>query len=144
MGSEPRVQTYEDGNKVARVNVAVTVGTEDDGKGGRKPKTQWYTLVARRKLAEQLERFGQKGIRVAAEGNQTLDSYIGKDGVERTVNTVEVNYLRFLTYPPREEGATPAHTAPASSTITARSGSRSNLAKSVAHEYDEMEDFLNG
>lgn len=70
LGAAPEVKNLDNGNKVARINLA-TNRTYVNAKGDKVTETNWHNLVAWGKTAEIAEKFLDKGKEVAVEGKLT-------------------------------------------------------------------------
>ena len=65
--------------------------------------TQWHTVVAWGRTADQVDRLLAKGSAVLVEGRLVHRSYSGKDGVKRFITEVVLNDFKLLNIPKREE-----------------------------------------
>lgn len=93
IGSEPEMRFTPSGNPVTSFRVATNrVYTTVDGE--RKEETDWFTVVAWSRLAEQCNQFLAKGQRVYAEGRLHTRSWEGQDG--QRYNRVEIVANRVL------------------------------------------------
>lgn len=95
LGSAPEIKTFEGNKKMARVAIATneTYKTKD---GERKTDTSWHTLVAWGPLVSILEKYTQKGSKVAIEGKLINNSYFDKEGIKRYSTEVQLNNLVLL------------------------------------------------
>lgn len=95
LGSAPEIKTFEGNKKMARVSIATneTYKTKD---GERKTDTSWHTLVAWGPLVSILEKYTQKGSKVAVEGKLVNNSYFDKEGIKRYSTEVQLNNLVLL------------------------------------------------
>ena len=83
------------GNPVTSFRVATNwVYTTPDGE--RKQETEWFTVVAWNRLAENCNQFLTKGQRVYAEGRLRTRSWEGQDGQRRSRSEVIANRVLFL------------------------------------------------
>ena len=93
IGSEPEMRFTPSGNPVTSFRVATNrVYTTVDGE--RKEETDWFSVVAWGRLAEQCNQFLTKGQRVYAEGRLHTRSWEGQDG--QRYNRVEIVANRVL------------------------------------------------
>lgn len=67
-----------------------------------KPKPEWHTLVAWRKLAEVVAERVQKGSFLFVEGKLTHRTYTDNEGITRKSSQIVINTLRVLD---KREGA---------------------------------------
>jgi single-strand DNA-binding protein len=95
VGDAPKVISFESGRKIANFSVA-TNETYLDNAGNRQSETTWHRLVAYGPLANQAEKFLQKGTEVAIEGKLTNRSWEDKEGQKHYVTEVVVNNLMMV------------------------------------------------
>jgi len=95
LGSEPEMRFTPNGNPVTTFRVATnrSYSTPD---GERKEETEWFTVVAWGKLAEQCNQFLAKGKLVYAEGRFHTRTWEGQDGQKRYRTEVIANRVTFL------------------------------------------------
>ena len=79
IGSEPEMRFTPNGNPVTSFRVA-TNRTYNTAEGERKEETEWFTVVAWGRLAEQCNQFLAKGRRVYTEGRLRTHSWESQDG----------------------------------------------------------------
>jgi len=95
LGSEPEMRFTPSGKPVTSFRVATNrVYTTSEGE--RKEETEWFTVVAWNKLAEQCNQFLNKGRLVYAEGRLHMRSWEGQDGQKRFRSEVVANKVVFL------------------------------------------------
>jgi len=95
LGSEPEMRFTPNGNPVTSFRVATNrVYTTPEGE--RKEETEWFTVVAWGKLAEQCNQFLGKGRLVYAEGRLHTRAWEGQDGQKRYRTEVIANRVTFL------------------------------------------------
>jgi single-strand DNA-binding protein len=95
LGAAPEVKNLENGNKMARINLA-TNETYTNHKGEKVTETNWHSLVAWGKTAEIVEKYLDKGREIAIEGKLTSRSYTDKEGNKKYVTEVVVNEILML------------------------------------------------
>ncbi|MEZ4757626.1 MAG: single-stranded DNA-binding protein [Flavobacteriales bacterium] len=95
LGATPEVREVATGRKVARMVVA-THSTTRNAAGERDTNTQWHTVVAWGRTAEQVERLLEKGSPVALEGKLVHRSYAGRDGRTRHISEIVMNEFQLL------------------------------------------------
>ena len=84
-----------DGAAVTNLRVAASRNyTGSDGE--RKEETEWFRVVAFRKLAELCSQYLQKGRRVYIEGRLQTRSWEGQDGQKRFTTEVIAQDVQFL------------------------------------------------
>ncbi len=95
VGTDPEMRFTPSGNPVTSFRVA-TSRTYTTSEGERRQETEWFTVVAWRKLAESCNQFLTKGQRVYVEGNLRTRNWEGRDGQKRTSVEVIANRVLFL------------------------------------------------
>ena len=95
IGSEPEMRFTPNGNPVTSFRVATNrVYTTADGE--RREETEWFTVVAWGRLAEQCNQFLTKGQRVYAEGRLRTHTWEGQDGQRHYRSEIVANRVLFL------------------------------------------------
>ena len=95
LGVDPEMRFTADGTPVTRFRIAVNrmAGSMD---GERRQETDWFTIVAWRKLAETCNQYLAKGKRVYVEGSLQTRSWQGQDGQTRYQTDIIANDVIFL------------------------------------------------
>ncbi|MDX9752138.1 MAG: single-stranded DNA-binding protein [Flavobacteriales bacterium] len=101
LGADPEVREVAKGRKVARLSVA-TNERYRNAEGAQVTDTQWHTVVAWGRTAEQVEMLLRKGTQVTLEGRLVHRSYEAKDGTKRYVTEVVMNGFQLLGSRPAE------------------------------------------
>jgi single-strand DNA-binding protein len=105
VGTDPEMRFTPNGNPVTSFRVATNwVYTTPEGE--RKQETEWFTVVAWNRLAENCNQFLGKGQRVYAEGRLRTRSWESQDGLRRSRSEVIANRVLFLD----RQGAAPLPT----------------------------------
>jgi len=108
VGSEPEMRFTPNGNPVTSFRVA-TNWMYTTAEGERRQETEWFTVVAWNRLAEQCNQFLTKGRLVYAEGRLRTHTWESQDGQKRSRTEVVANRVIFLdrraVAPLPEEGA---------------------------------------
>ena len=95
LGKDPEMRYTANGSAVTNFNVAVSRQySATDGE--RREETEWFTVVAWNKLAEQCNQFLQKGRKVYVEGRLQTRSWDGQDGQKRYRTEVVASEVQFL------------------------------------------------
>lgn len=102
IGRDADLRTTPGGDQVANFPLATDVGTRDN------PKTLWIDCSLFGKRAESLQKFLVKGNKITATGRVTLDTFKGRDGVERSVLKLIVQEIDLHLPPKGSTGAAPA------------------------------------
>jgi len=108
VGTDPEMRFTPNGNPVTSFRVATNrVYTTPDGE--RRQETEWFTVVAWKRLAENCNQFLTKGQRVYAEGRLHTRTWEGQDGQRHSRSEIIANRVLFLdrqaVAPLPEEGA---------------------------------------
>jgi single-strand DNA-binding protein len=95
VGTEPEMRFTPNGNPVTSFRVATNrVYTTPEGE--RRQETEWFTVVAWNRLAENCNQYLTKGQRVYAEGRLHTRSWEGQDGQQRSRSEIVANRVLFL------------------------------------------------
>jgi single-strand DNA-binding protein len=84
----------DSGKKLARLSLGTTESYLS--KGEMVYKTEWHNLFAWGKVAEEMEKECQSGIRIAVEGKLVSRSYNDKEGKKKYVTEVEVKEYQVI------------------------------------------------
>ena len=95
LGSEPEMRFTPNGNPVTSFRVA-TNRVYTTAEGERKQETEWFTVVAWNKLAEQCNQFLTKGRLVYAEGRLRTRTWESQDGQKHYRTEIIANRVTFL------------------------------------------------
>jgi single-strand DNA-binding protein len=92
MGSNPQITNFDNGNKVARFQLATDRSFRaNDGK--IKSSTEWHKVFAWGNIAGFIESYGEKGKKVAIHGRVVNRTYLNTEGKKRNVTEVEVQHI---------------------------------------------------
>lgn len=95
LGNDPEITAFENGNKIARFNLATNESYKNKD-GERIENTQWHTVVAWNSLAKIIEDYVKKGQEIALEGKLVQRSYETKSGEKRFVTEIEMKDILLL------------------------------------------------
>jgi len=95
LGSEPEMRFTPNGNPVTSFRVA-TNRVYSTPEGERREETEWFTVVAWGKLAEQCNQFLTKGRLVYAEGRLRTRVWESQDGQKHYRPEIIANRVTFL------------------------------------------------
>jgi single-strand DNA-binding protein len=95
VGKEPEMRYTSNGKPVTSFSVA-TNWLYTSPEGERKQETEWFSVVAWDRLAEQCNQFLAKGKLVYAEGRLRTRTWDGQDGQHHTTVEVIANRVIFL------------------------------------------------
>ena len=94
VGQDPKVQTFEGGNKAASFSLA-TSSKYTDKNGEKQTQTEWHKVTVWGKLAGIVEQYVSKGSQLLIEGEIKTRSY-DKDGEKRYVTEIVARSLEML------------------------------------------------
>ncbi|MFC2024403.1 single-stranded DNA-binding protein [Chloroflexota bacterium] len=95
VGSDPEMRFTPNGNPVTSFRAA-TNWRYTTGQGERREETEWFTVVAWNRLAEQCNQFLTKGRLVYVEGRLRSRNWEGQDGEKRFRNEIVADKVTFL------------------------------------------------
>jgi len=95
LGSEPEMRFTPNGNPVTSFRVA-TNRIYKTAEGERKTETEWFSVVAWNKLAEQCNQYLSKGRLVYVEGRLHTSTWEGQDGQKHYRTEIIANQIVFL------------------------------------------------
>ncbi len=95
LGAEPELKSLENGNTLAKMNVATTE-IYKNAKGEKVTDTQWHRVTAWGKTAEIAGKYLSKGSFVLMEGKLTYNEYTDKEGQKRFSTDVVISEIVLL------------------------------------------------
>ena len=95
LGANPEVKVLENGNKLAKFNLAVSE-TYKTKSGEKVTDVQWHSIVAWGNLAGIAEQILAKGTQVTIDGKLFKRTYTTKEGEKRSSTEIVANEL-FVT-----------------------------------------------
>jgi len=95
VGTEPEMRFTPNGNPVTSFRVA-TNRVYNTPEGERKQETEWFTVVAWNRLAENCNQFLTKGQRIYAEGRLHTRLWESQDGQKHSRAEIVANRVIFL------------------------------------------------
>ncbi|MBM2826232.1 MAG: single-strand binding protein [Dehalococcoidia bacterium] len=95
LGADPEMRFTANGTPVTSFRVAVN-RVRVGGDGDRREETDWFSVVAWNKLAENCNQYLGKGRRVYVEGRLQTRSWEGQDGQTRYRTEIVANDVIFL------------------------------------------------
>jgi single-strand DNA-binding protein len=95
LGADPEMRYMSDGTAMTAFRVAASRNYNGPD-GERREETEWFSVVAWRKLAEQCSQFLQKGRRVYVEGRLRTRSWDTPEGQRRYKTEVVAERVLFL------------------------------------------------
>ena len=101
-GANPEVRSFENGNKIATVRIAVTE-RYNDRNGQQQENTEWIPLVFNGKLADIAAQFITKGSPVYVDGRWRTRKWTDQQGVEHFQTELRVETLQLLGQRPQQQ-----------------------------------------
>lgn len=95
LGAKADFKTLEGGKTTARMFLA-TNESYTNAKGEKILETNWHNLVAWGKTAEIINKYTDKGSKIAVEGKLVSRTYTGKDGTKRYITEILVNEILLM------------------------------------------------
>jgi single-strand DNA-binding protein len=95
LGADPEMKYMADGTALTNLRVAAT-RNYSTREGERKEETEWFSVAAWGKLAEQCSQFLQKGRRVYVEGRLKTRSWDTPEGEKRYRTEVVAETVLFI------------------------------------------------
>jgi single-strand DNA-binding protein len=91
LGRDPEVKSFQNGGRVANLNVATSETWKDKATGERKERTEWHNVtLSSDGLVGVAERYLRKGSKVYIEGQLRTRKWQDKDGNDRYTTEVVV------------------------------------------------------
>lgn len=113
-GADPEVRSFDNGNKIAQVRLAVSERYTDRN-GQVQTLTEWIPLVFNGKLADIAAQYIVKGSSIYVEGRWKTRKWTDQQNVEHTQVEMRVDTLQLLSPRPQAQAQAPQaqRTAPA-------------------------------
>ena len=105
VGADPDVKYLEGGVAVANVRLATTERYRNKN-GENVDQTEWHTIVLWRGLAEIVEKYVRKGMKIYIEGRLRTRSWDDQNGNKRYVTEVWADNMQMLSYKQEGEAGT--------------------------------------
>lgn len=96
VGADPEIRTFEDGSKVARINLATTERIFNPKTQERTDRTDWHRLTIWRGLATVVEQYVRKGTQLYIEGKIRNNEWTDATGQKRFGVEIHVDVLNML------------------------------------------------
>jgi single-strand DNA-binding protein len=96
LGKDPEIRSIETGIKVASFALATSETYMDRVSGEKKELTDWHDIVVWRGLAEIVEKYLKKGMKVYVEGKLRKKSWQDKEGNTRYNTEIIADQLTIL------------------------------------------------
>lgn len=84
LGADPETRTFQNGNKVCNLRLAVSENWKDKNTGERKEKTEWVSVaIFSEGLARVAEQYLRKGSKVFISGKMSTRKWQDQSGADR-------------------------------------------------------------
>jgi single-strand DNA-binding protein len=104
LGADPEIKSFQSGDKIANLRIAVTEKWKDKQSGERKERTEWVSITFRAGLVEVAERYLRKGSKIYVSGKMFTRKWQDRDGNDRYSTEIMGNQLVMLDSKPQGEG----------------------------------------
>lgn len=95
LGRDPEIRTFQNGGRVAHLNIATSESWKDKATGERKDKTEWHRVsILNESLVGVAERFLKKGAKVYIEGQLETRKWTDQSGQEKYSTEVVLRPFR--------------------------------------------------
>lgn len=108
LGKDPDVRTFETGVKKASFSMATSEYRKDKD-GNRVELTEWHNIICWRNLAENAEKYLNKGKMIYLEGKLRTRSW-EDNGIKHFITEIEANTFTILSSKNENEGGQPVVT----------------------------------
>lgn len=96
LGADPEVKSFQSGDRIANLRLAVTERWKDKQSGERKERTEWVSVTLRAGLVEVAEKYLRKGSKVYLSGKMATRKYQDRDGNDKYATEIMGNQLVML------------------------------------------------
>lgn len=97
VGADPDVRYLEGGTAVANLRLATTESYKNKN-GEKVEQTEWHTIVLWRGLAEIVEKYVHKGMRLYIEGRLRTRSWDDQSGTKRYTTEIWADNMQMLSF----------------------------------------------
>lgn len=94
LGADPEVKSFQSGDKIA--NVRLAVGSQWKKDGEKKERTEWVSLVFRGGLVGVVESYLRKGSQIAVTGQMVTRKWQAQDGSDRYSTEIQVRDMTMI------------------------------------------------
>ncbi len=97
VGADPEVRYLDGGVAVANLRLATTESYKNKN-GEKVDQTEWHNIVLWRGLAEIVEKYVKKGMRLYIEGRIRTRSWDDQNGVKRYTTEIYADNMQMLSF----------------------------------------------
>lgn len=95
LGQDPTITNFDNGGKKAEFSLATQDGYKD-ANGNWQNTTDWHRCYASGKLAETVEKYFKKGMRIYVEGKLKTRTWQDQQGKTKYITEIRVTNFIFL------------------------------------------------
>jgi single-strand DNA-binding protein len=92
IGTNTSITNFENGSKVVRFNLATHL-TYRANNGKIKSDTEWHRIFAWGNMAQFIEKYAEKGKKVAIHGRLVNRTFLNQSGQKKHVTEVELRHI---------------------------------------------------
>lgn len=96
LGADAEVKSFQSGDKIANLRLAVTERWKDKQTGEKKERTEWVSAVVRGGLVGVVEQYTRKGSKLYIAGKMSTRKWQDRDGNDKYTTEIFVNDLVLL------------------------------------------------
>lgn len=96
LGADAEVKSFQSGDKIANLRLAVTERWKDKQTGEKKERTEWVNAVVRGGLVGVVEQYTRKGSKLYIAGKMSTRKWQDRDGNDKYTTEIFVNDLVLL------------------------------------------------
>src|SRR3546814_13406968 len=103
LGADAEIRTFQSGDRIANLRIAVTEKWKDKQSGERKERTEWAVIVLRAGLVDVAEKYLRKGSKVSAPGRLTNRKWSDRDGNDSYATGIMGDKIAMQHSAPKQE-----------------------------------------
>lgn len=96
LGQDPEVRQFDNGNKMATINVATSERWTDKQTGEQREHTEWHRIIFNNRLAEIVGQYMRKGSSIYVEGSLRTRKWTDQQGIERYTTEIRADSMQML------------------------------------------------
>ncbi len=96
LGRDPEIRSTQAGSKIANFSIATSEKWKNKQTGQNEERTEWHRIVVFGTLAEIVEKWVTKGMKIYIEGKIVTREWEDKDGAKRYTTEIHADTLTML------------------------------------------------
>ena len=96
LGQDPEVRQFDNGNKMATINVATSERWTDKQTGEQREHTEWHRIIFNNRLAEIVGQYMRKGSSIYVEGSLRTRKWTDNNGQDRYTTEIRADSMQML------------------------------------------------